>query len=124
MSYLLPVNYWLKNVGVLFALYLLYLLICFLAGFDINVEYPFQALGPSHGGVALSKAAVLNIPLDLLATLASSCWRNQRPVFDVGGKYTMEARQVDAGLGHQGRQPRHKIQRFEMTWVVPFLKGV
>ena len=38
---------------------------------------------------------------------------HQRTVFTVKGKDTVEARQIDAGLGHQGGQPGDEIQRLK-----------
>ena len=34
-------------------------------------------------------------------------------VLAVGGKHAMEARQVDLGLGHQGREPGDEVERLE-----------
>lgn len=78
-----------------------------LAGFDINVEYPFQALSPGHGGVAFGKTTVVIVTANLLPTLASSSRGNQHPIFAVRREYSMKSGQVDSRLRHQGIQSRH-----------------
>ncbi len=88
-------------------------------------EHTFQALRPAHregetgtrsrgwpgpcpslgGGLLL--ALVGGVGLVAPTPLGR---RHQRTVFAVRGKDTVETRQVDAGLGHQGGQPGDKIQ--------------
>jgi len=84
-----------------------------LTGFDVDMEHPFQSLSPTHRHMALGEAAVILILTSLLAPLAPACGCDESPVFAIGGEYPMEAGKVNSRLGHQGRQPRHKIQWLE-----------
>src|SRR5690606_16856658 len=86
-----------------------------LAGFDVDLEDPFQALGPCHGGVAFGRRSVIRVEsvLVLVASPTPPRRRDGGPVFTVGGEDPMEAGQVDSWLRHQGGQSCNKVQRFE-----------
>lgn len=85
----------------------------FLASLDVDMEYPFQALGPGHGHVALGEAAIIRFLISLLATLAPACGCDQSSMFAIGSEHAVESSQIDTGFGHQGSQPGNEIQRFE-----------
>jgi hypothetical protein len=79
-------------------------------------EYPFEALGPGHGLMALfgcfifvflsgmSSASFGRRHIDTV----SAIWTMRR-----SDKYSMEPCQVYSGLWHQRRQFADKIQRFK-----------
>ena len=78
---------------------------------DIDVKYPFQALRPCHGPVALFGCFVFVFLSG--ASFAAFGWRHISTVFAVGGKYTMEPSQVYSRFRHQCRQLGNEVQRFE-----------
>lgn len=84
-----------------------------LAGFDVDVEHPFQSLSPIHRHMTLGEAAVLPVSIGLLATLAPARGCDQSPVLAIWRKHTVEAGEVDPWLGYQGSQSRHEIKRLE-----------
>ena len=86
-----------------------------LAGFDVDVEYPLQALGPGHGGVAFGRRSVIRMESVhvLVASPAPPRWRDGGTVSAVGSEHPMKSRQVDPGLWHQSGQSCNKVQRFE-----------
>ena len=86
-----------------------------LAGFDVDIEYPFQPLGPGHGGMTFRRCLVVRVGFfpGLLAPLTPPSGSDQRPVLAVGGEYPMKSCEVDSRLGYQGRQPGNKIQRLK-----------
>ena len=51
-----------------------------LAGLDVDIEYPFQPLGPGHRHMTLGEAAIIAILSSLPATLAPARWCDQSPV--------------------------------------------
>jgi len=82
-----------------------------LANRHIDVEYPFQALYPGHGLVALLGCFVFVFLSG--ASFSRHGRRHINTVFAVGGKYVMEPGQIYSGLWNQGRQLCNEIQRFE-----------
>ena len=67
-----------------------------LAGFDVDLEDPFQALGPGHGGVAFGRRSVIRVEsvLVLVASPAPPRWRDGGTVSAVmsrDGRYAENA---------------------------------
>ena len=65
-----------------------------LAGFNVDIEYPFQTLGPGHCHVALDEAAVIPFLIGLLAPLAPAWGCDQSPmlaVMSMDGRYAENA---------------------------------
>ncbi len=76
-----------------------------------SFEYPFQALRPGHGLVALFGCFVfVFLPC---TTLAAFGRRHINTVFAVGGKYAVEPSQVHSRFWHQGSQFGNEIHRLE-----------
>lgn len=69
-----------------------------LAGFDVDVEGPLEALCPSHGGMTpgggLVRGFVRRVGFSSLTTPGRS---NQCSMVDVGREHAVEAGEVDAG---------------------------
>ena len=84
-----------------------------LAGFDVYIEYPFQALSPGHGCVVLHETLAVYTLASLIATLTSPCWSDQCSMPTIWSEHTMEAGQVDSGFGDQRCQAGNKIQRLK-----------
>ena len=107
----------------------------FPAGFDVNVEHPFQALRPRHAGTTFGRRLRIIRSLGLVA-LAPLSGRHHSTVLAIGGKYTMtkslgmildsfswptkwvgirddtnKSCQIHARLWHQGGQSCDEIQR-------------
>ena len=80
-----------------------------LAGFNINIEHPFQSLHPSHGLMAFLGIFIERV-ICRLSFLFFSTRRNVNPVLAVRGKYPVKTGQVHSWLGHQGREFSHEIQ--------------
>mgnify|MGYP000550437910 CR=1 FL=1 len=74
-----------------------------LAGFNVDIEYSFQPLGPGHRNVALGEAAIILTLISLLATLAPAHRCDQGSVFGVGSKHPVDSGQIHPGSGHQCR---------------------
>ena len=67
-----------------------------LAGFDVDLEDPFQALGPCHGGVTFGRRSVIRVEsvLVLVASPAPPRWRDGGTVSAVmsrDGRYAENA---------------------------------
>jgi hypothetical protein len=75
------------------------------------VEYPFQALCPGHGAVALFRCFVFVFLSG--AAFATFARRHIYPVVTVGREYAAQPRQVDSRFWHQRCQPGDEIQRLE-----------
>ena len=82
-----------------------------LAGFDIDAEYPLEALCPGHGHMALDWSSIRRLLGSAgLAPLITPGRSNQRPVLTVGSEHAVEAGEVDSGFGHQGSIPGNDVQ--------------
>jgi len=77
-----------------------------LAGFDVDLEYPFKTLRPGHGGAALGGSFSF-----VGRAFAAPGGRHLRTVFAVGGKHAVEASEVYPRFGHQGGQAGDEVQR-------------
>ena len=73
----------------------------FTAGFDIYVKYPFQSLCPSHRYVFLGGSLRMFFCwcFDLFAFTPLG-WCYQHSTFAIGGEDTIEAGEVNSGLGN------------------------
>ena len=60
------------------------------AGINIYIEHPFQSLGPGHGNMAFSRAAVIPFLTGLLTPLAPACWCDECPGFAIRYKHAVE----------------------------------
>ncbi len=61
-----------------------------LAGFDIDAEYPLEALCPGHGHMALDRSSLrCLLGSSGLATLTTPGRSNQCPVLTVGSEHAM-----------------------------------
>lgn len=78
---------------------------------DIDVEYPFQALCPGHGLVALCGCFVFVFLSG--AAFAAFGRRHIYPVFAVGREYAVEPGLVYSRFRHQGSQLGNEIQRLK-----------
>ena len=81
-----------------------------LTGFNIDIEYPFQALRQVMVSRRFRKGLQFNGYSGCL-TLAPLGRCHSRPVLTVGREHTLKACQVNAGFGYQGGKPCDKIQR-------------
>ena len=84
-----------------------------LADFDVDVEYAFETLCPSHGSMLIGGGSVSLVGGRGLAALAAPGGSRECPVLAVGGGDAVATGEVDAELGDEGRQPSNEIQRFE-----------
>ena len=81
------------------------------AGFDVDVEHPFQALRPGHGGpVCCRRADFRRICRAGLVALAAFSRRHLCTVCAVGGEDSVEPSEVDPGFGHQGDESCNDVQ--------------
>ena len=80
--------------------------------FDIDMEDALQALRPAHGKRAVRRMFWFIRPLGL-GVLAPLRGCHHGTVLAVGGKHAVEAGQVDARPGHQGRQLGDELQRLK-----------
>jgi hypothetical protein len=81
-------------------------------GLNVDAKDAFQALRPGHGGPALSRRWWF-IGYPGLVALAPFGRGDQGAMFTVRRKHAVESCQVHSGLGHQGGEPGHEIQRLE-----------
>jgi hypothetical protein len=73
----------------------------FTARLDIDIEDPLQSLCPVHGRATFGRRFVLPLIWRFgLFAFAPLCGRHLRPMFAVGRKDSVKARQVDARLRH------------------------
>lgn len=81
-----------------------------LAGIDTKTEQPLQALRPRHRGPAFGgrRRFLLHRPGFVVRTPLRRC--HQHPVIAVGGKDTVESRQVVSWLWYQGCQSCDDVQ--------------
>lgn len=85
-----------------------------LAGFDIDAEYPLEALCPGHGHMALDWSSIRRLLGSAgLAPLITPGRSNQRPVLTVGSEHAVEAGEVDSGFWNQRSEACDEIQWLE-----------
>ena len=89
---------------------------CF-ADRNIDIEHPFQALCPAHGGMLLYRRSLVAGYLASDA-LASFGWRYQGTVLAIRtvrrpGEHAVESGQVSPGLRNQSSKPSDEIQWLE-----------
>ena len=72
---------------------------------DIDLEYPFEALRPGHGGMALGRGFGL---VEGLFTAPGRCYPGT--VLAIGRKHPVEASEVDPRSWNEGRQARNKVE--------------
>ena len=82
------------------------------AGFDVDVEHPFEALCPSHGCMAFGRCLLRTGCLRLVAP-APPGRRHLGAVGAVGGKHAVVAGEIDSRPRHQGGQAGDEVQRLE-----------
>ena len=90
-----------------------------LTDFDIDVEYPFQPLGPGHGGMAFGRGFVIGlggvfvVAVAVAVALTPAGRGDKCAVFAVGSEYSVKSCQVHSGFWYQGGQSRDKVQWLE-----------
>ncbi len=78
-----------------------------LAGFNVDIEYSFQPLGPGHRNVALGEAAIIPFLIGLLTSLAPASGCDQSPVLAIGSKHAVESDQIHPGFEWNGLQSEY-----------------
>ena len=73
------------------------------AGFNVDIEHPFQPLGPGHRHMALGDAAIIPFLISLLVPLAPACRSDQSPklaVMSMDRRYAENAGVFTVFPGH------------------------
>jgi len=84
----------------------------FAACLNLDIEDALQTLRPGHGSTRFGGHLRFHRYPGVVA-LTPPCWRHQLPELAVRCKHTVEARQIDARLRHQGGQPGNETERLK-----------
>lgn len=97
-----------------------------LAGFNVDIEHPFQALGPGHGGMALGWYLVVRVGFvpGLAAALAPPGGRDQCAMLAVGANTPWKRVRLTLGFGTKAASLARKSKGSKIAWVVPLRNGV